>query len=150
MNRDSEALLARYLVTGGAGFIGSNLAAGLLARGAEVRIFDDFSTGKRANVEALGGAAEVWEGDLRDGDAVRRAAQGVDGIFHEGALPSVQRSIEDPVSANAVNVGGTLHVILAARDAKVRRVVALSPRPTMARLCAITPEKTLFCSRIST
>jgi UDP-glucose 4-epimerase len=118
--------LARYLVTGGAGFIGSNLGAGLLARGAAVRIFDDFSTGKRANVDGLAGAVEVAEGDLRDLADVRAAARGADGIFHLGALPSVQRSIEDPVAANAVNIGGTLHVILAAREAGVRRVVFAS------------------------
>jgi UDP-glucose 4-epimerase len=118
--------MPRYLVTGGAGFIGSNLVARLLREGAAVRALDDFSTGKRANLDGLSGDLEVIGGDLRDAALVRRAALGVEAIFHLGALPSVARSVEDPVGSNAVNVGGTLHTILAARAAGVRRVVYAS------------------------
>jgi len=118
--------VARYLVTGGAGFIGSNLVEALLARGASVRVLDDFSTGKRENLASLEGDLEVVEGDVRDYRAVRRAVEGVEAIFHEAALPSVARSIDDPVGSNDVNVRGTLQVILAARAAGVRRVVYAS------------------------
>ncbi len=118
--------MAKVLVTGGAGFIGSNLAARLLREGAQVRVLDDFSTGRRENLEGLGGDLDVIEGDLRDFETVRRAAEGCAAIFHLGALPSVARSVEDPVTSNAVNVGGTLHVLLAAREARARRVVYAS------------------------
>lgn len=111
-----------YLVTGGAGFIGSHLAAALRARGDAVRIFDNFSTGRRANLAAAPGA-EVVEGDLRDFSSIRRACEGVDVVFHEAALPSVARSVEDPVTTDDVNIRGTLHVLVAAREAQVRRVV---------------------------
>jgi UDP-glucose 4-epimerase len=114
--------MTTYLVTGGAGFIGSHLAAALRARGARVRIFDNFATGKRENLAAAPGA-ELFEGDLRNLQDVRRACEGVDIIFHEAALPSVARSVEDPLTTDDVNVRGTLHLLLAARDAKVRRVV---------------------------
>jgi UDP-N-acetylglucosamine/UDP-N-acetyl-alpha-D-glucosaminouronate 4-epimerase len=115
----------RYLVTGGAGFIGSNIAEALVQRGDRVRILDDFSTGRRENVQALG-AVEVVEGDLRDAVTVRRAVEGVDGVFHEAALRSVPRSVDDPLSSNQVNVTGTLVLLLACRDAGVRRVVYAS------------------------
>jgi UDP-glucose 4-epimerase len=115
-----------YLVTGGAGFIGSHLVRGLLERGAAVRVLDNFATGRRVNLADLGGALELCEGDIRDLNCVRGAARGVEAIFHEAALPSVARSIADPLSSNAVNVGGTTNVILAARDEGVRRVVYAS------------------------
>jgi UDP-glucose 4-epimerase len=115
-----------YLVTGGAGFIGSHLVESLLARGAAVRVLDNFATGRRENLAGLTGALDILEGDLRDLDAVRRAAAGTAAIFHLGALPSVARSVEDPITSNAVNVGGTTNVILAARDAGVRRIVYAS------------------------
>ena len=116
----------RYLVTGGAGFIGSHLVRGLLARGGSVRVLDDFSTGSRANLADLEPDVEVLEGDLRSREHVSSAARGVDVVFHLGALPSVGRSVEDPVTTNAVNVDGTLNVLLAARDRDVRRVVLAS------------------------
>jgi nucleoside-diphosphate-sugar epimerase len=116
-----------YLVTGGAGFIGSNLAEALLRRGERVRVFDNFLTGRRENLagfaEAHGAAFELVEGDLRDLDAVRRAVDGVDYVLHQGALPSVPRSVADPLLSNAINVDGTLNVLVAARDAGVRRLV---------------------------
>jgi nucleoside-diphosphate-sugar epimerase len=114
----------KALVTGGAGFIGSNLALALVARGHDVRLLDNFSTGHRANLEPLD--AEVVEGDLRSYERVAAAVGGVEVVFHQGALPSVPRSIQDPLTSTAVNVEGTLNVILAARDAGVRRVVFAS------------------------
>lgn len=112
--------MAHYLVTGGAGFIGSNLADALLAAGHTVRILDNFSTGKRENVPA---GAELIEADFRNIEAIRPAFEGIDGVFHVGALPRVQLSIEKPNETNEVNVTGTLNVLIAARDAKVKRVV---------------------------
>ncbi len=112
-----------YLVTGGAGFIGSNLADEIIRRGGRVRIFDDFSTGFRENVSE---GVEVFEGDLCDYDAVRAAMEGVSYVSHQAALRSVERSVDDPLSSNAVNVGGTMHVLTAARDAGVKRVVYAS------------------------
>jgi nucleoside-diphosphate-sugar epimerase len=114
----------KALVTGGAGFIGSNLARALLARGDEVRVLDNYSTGHRSNLEQLD--AEVVEGDLRSYERVAAAVHGVEVVFHQGALPSVPRSIQDPLTSTAVNVEGTLNVLLAARDAGVRRVVFAS------------------------
>jgi UDP-glucose 4-epimerase len=114
-----------YLVTGGAGFIGSHIAARLLRDGHDVRILDNFSTGNRTNLEVLGGA-DVIEGDVRDAATVRRAAVGTAAIFHQAAEPSVPRSIADPAGTYDVNVTGTLHVLLAARDAGCPRVVFAS------------------------
>jgi UDP-glucose 4-epimerase len=118
--------MAHVLVTGGAGFIGSHLVEALLRRGDQVRVFDNFSTGRHENVKHLHDDVELIEGDLRDVDAVRRAVAGVEVVFHQAALASVQRSVDDPMTTNAVNVTGTLHVLMAARDAGVRRVVFAS------------------------
>lgn len=114
------------LVTGGAGFMGSNLVKALSRMGHKVRVLDNFSTGKRENLGADIGKVELVEGDLRSASVVEEAARGVDVIFHLGALPSVPRSIKDPVTTNEVNVGGTLNVLLAARAQEVRRVVYAS------------------------
>jgi len=114
-----------YLVTGGAGFIGSNIAEALLGRGDRVRVFDNFSTGRRENLATLAGV-ELVEGDLRDPATVRRAVEGVDGVFHQAALRSVPRSVDDPLSSNEVNVTGTLVLLQACREAKVRRLVYAS------------------------
>jgi UDP-glucose 4-epimerase len=115
----------RYLVTGGAGFIGSNVAEALMRRGDRVRILDDFSTGRRENLASLSGV-EIVEGDLRDAATVRRAVEGVEGVFHQAALRSVPRSVDDPLSSNEVNVTGTLVLLLASREARVRRLVYAS------------------------
>jgi UDP-glucose 4-epimerase len=116
----------RVLVTGGAGFIGSNLVRRLLERGDEVRVLDDLSTGRAANLAELETDVEILEGDLRRADRVEAATAGADLVFHQAALPSVQRSIEDPVATGEVNVLGTLNVLAAARDLNVRRVVVAS------------------------
>jgi UDP-glucose 4-epimerase len=113
-------------VTGGAGFIGSNLCRALLERGIRVRVLDDFSTGRRRNLEGVEEDVEIVEGDLRDLRAVSSAVAGTSVVFHEAAIPSVARSIADPVASNEVNVTGTLNVLLAARDAGVERVVFAS------------------------
>jgi len=115
-----------YLVTGGAGFIGSNIAEELIRRGEKVRILDNFSTGQRHNIEPFFDSVELIEGDVRSYHIVREAAEGMDFILHEAALPSVPRSIRDPITSNEVNVTGTLNILHAARDAKVRRVVFAS------------------------
>jgi UDP-glucose 4-epimerase len=114
------------LVTGGAGFIGSNLVEALLARGDTVRVLDNFSTGSRANLAPWAGEVEVVEGDLRSYERVHAAVRGAEIVFHQGALPSVPRSVQDPLTTTAVNVEGTLNVLLAARDAGARRVIAAS------------------------
>src|SRR6201997_5055130 len=113
--------MTRVLVTGGGGFIGSNLVRGLLERGDEVRVLDNFSTGSRENLAGLD--VEVVEGELRSYERVHNAIRGCEVVFHLGALGSVPRSVQDPLTSNAVNVEGTLNVLLAARDEDVRRVV---------------------------
>ena len=116
-----------YLVTGGAGFIGSNLAEALVERGETVRVLDNFSAGKRENLRFPGSEkVEVIEGDIRDFDTCRAALKGVDVVFHEAALGSVPRSIEDPLTTNEVNATGTLNMLVASREARVRRLVFAS------------------------
>ena len=113
--------MTKVLVTGGAGFIGSNLVRALLERGDDVRVLDNFSTGNRANLAGLD--VDVVEGELRSYERVHNAVRGVELVFHLGALGSVPRSVQDPLTSTAVNVEGTLNVLLAARDEGVRRVV---------------------------
>jgi UDP-glucose 4-epimerase len=113
--------MTRALVTGGAGFIGSNLVRALLESGDEVRVLDNFSTGDRSNLTGLD--VEVVEGELRSYERVHNAVRGVEVVYHLGALGSVPRSVQDPLTSSAVNVEGTLNVLLAARDEGVRRVV---------------------------
>ena len=116
----------RVLVTGGGGFIGSNLARRLLEQGDAVRVLDNFSTGNRRNLADVVEELEVVEGELRSYERVHNAMRGVEVVFHQGALPSVPRSVQDPLTTGAVNVEGTLNVLLAARDEGVRRVVIAS------------------------
>ncbi len=113
----------RALVTGGAGFIGSHLVDGLLAAGWDVRVLDDFSSGREANLAGARGRIELLRGDLADSETAARAVAGVEVVFHEGAIPSVPRSVEQPVETNRANVTGTLTVLEAARQAGVRRLV---------------------------
>jgi nucleoside-diphosphate-sugar epimerase len=114
------------LVTGGAGFIGSNLVRALLERGDRVRILDNFSTGNRGNLAGLTDDVELVEGELRSYERVHAAVRGSEIVFHQGALPSVPRSVQDPLTTSAVNVEGTLNVLLAARDEGIKRVVFAS------------------------
>ncbi len=141
----------RYLVTGGAGFIGSHLVEALLRDGSRVRVLDDFSTGRRDNLEAAARAAgsaahlELIEGDIRDRAIARRSMKDVTHVFHQAALPSVQRSIEDPVSSHAVNATATLGLLEEARRAGVRRFVyaasssAYGDTPTLPKIESMTP-----------
>jgi nucleoside-diphosphate-sugar epimerase len=117
---------AKYLVTGGAGFIGSHIAEALLHRGESVRIFDNLFTGSQTNLTALPGRVEFLEGDLRNLEALKAAMTGIEVVFHQAALASVPRSIAHPVESLETNINGTQHVLLAARDAGVRRVVYAS------------------------
>ena len=121
--------MTKYFVTGGAGFIGSHLVERLVADGQDVTVFDDFSTGRMENIAHLEGRGlTVIEGDVRNAKAVAKAMKGVHFVFHHAALPSVARSVEEPLETHATNVGGTLNVLEAARDAKrtVKRVVYAS------------------------
>jgi len=118
----------KYLVTGGAGFIGSNIVKELLKRSEQVRVLDNFATGKRENLFEFRGNQnfELIEGDLRSFHIVRNAVKGIDYILHQGALPSVPRSINDPITTNDVNILGTLNILEAAKEFGVKRVVYAS------------------------
>ena len=135
----------RCLVTGGAGFIGSHIAAALLARGDRVRIADNLSTGYPHNL-AVNPAAEFLEGDLADPAFASQAAAGMDLVFHQAAIPSVPRSVKDPVASNRANIDGTLNVLMAAREAGVTRVVyagsssAYGDTPTLPKHEAMPPN----------
>jgi nucleoside-diphosphate-sugar epimerase len=113
----------KFLITGGAGFIGSNLADGLLARGAKVRIVDNFVTGHRENLEEIKGDFEFIEGDLRDAEIIKKAIADVEIIFHQAALPSVPRSVANPQETHDACVNATFNLLTAAKDAGVRRVI---------------------------
>ena len=112
-----------YIVTGGAGFIGSHIAERLLKDGHRVRIIDNFCTGKRENLAHLTGDLEVHETSITDGEALKPIFAGVDYVFHQAALASVPRSVDDPLTSHEFNVTGTLNVLIAARDAGVKRVI---------------------------
>jgi nucleoside-diphosphate-sugar epimerase len=118
--------MALYLVTGGAGFIGSNIVSELIRRDEDVRVLDNFSTGKLENLEAHLSRIELMHGDIRDLNTVRKAVAGVDYILHQAALPSVPRSVADPLASHEVNATGTLNILIAAKDAQVKRVVYAS------------------------
>jgi UDP-glucose 4-epimerase len=115
--------MALYLITGIGGFIGSSLAHELLRRGEQVRGVDNFSTGKRQNLAPILGQIDFREADILDLDAMKLACAGADYVFHEAAIPSVPKSVLDPLASNRANVDGTVNVLVAARDAKVKRVV---------------------------
>lgn len=135
-----------YLVTGGAGFIGSHLVERLVAMGASVRVLDDFSTGKRTNLDRFLSKIELLEGDIRLARVCAAACQGVDVVLHEAALPSVPKSLSDPATTHEVNVNGTLNMLIAARDAGVRRFIyaasssAYGETPTLPKIETIPPE----------
>jgi len=141
--------VARVLVTGGAGFIGSHLTHALIAEGHEVRVVDDFSTGRLSNLYGVLDAIHLMEGSITDRAFVYDAADEVDFCFHEAALPSVQRSIEDPEASNAVNVDGTLNVFLACRDAGVKRVVFASSSSVYGATGNVALEESMPCAPLS-
>ena len=114
--------MAKYLVTGGAGFIGSHLSEELVRRGHAVRVADSLITGKRSNLDHVPGV-EFLEGDLADEPFARRVVEGIDYVLHQAAIPSVPRSVKDPITSNRANVDATVNVLVAARDAKVKRLV---------------------------
>lgn len=116
----------KALITGGAGFIGSHIASRLIGDGHEVRVLDNFSTGARSNLIAHEGDFDLIEGDMQSYERAHNAVQGCEVVFHQAALPSVPRSIQDPLTSNAANVIGTLNILLASRDSGVRRVVFAS------------------------
>jgi len=134
------------LVTGGAGFIGSNLVRTLANRGDRVRVLDNFSTGKRENLHDMADRVEMVEGDIRSYHIVREAVEGMDVILHQAALPSVPRSIRDPITTNEVGTSGTLNVLQAARDCAISRVVfagsssVYGDTPTLPKHEGMTPS----------
>src|SRR5216684_9326969 len=138
--------MAKYLVTGAAGFIGSSLVRALLERGDEVRGIDNFATGKRENLTEMLGRMDFREADILDLDAMHKACAGVDYVLHQAAIPSVPKSVLDPLSSNRANVDGTVNVLVAARDAKVKRVVyaasssAYGDTPTLPKHEHMTPD----------
>lgn len=138
--------MARYLITGAAGFIGSSLARTLLERGEEVRGIDNFATGKRENIAAIQNRMDFREADILDREAVADACKGVDYVLHQAAIPSVPKSVADPYGCNRACVDGTVNVLIAARDAKVKRVVyaasssAYGETPTLPKREDMAPE----------
>ncbi|MGD8539134.1 MAG: SDR family oxidoreductase [Candidatus Aminicenantes bacterium] len=116
----------RYLVTGGAGFIGSHIAEHLAAKGFFVRVVDNFLTGKEENIAAFLDGIELVRGDIRDLELCREALKDIDYVLHQAALPSVPRSVENPLLTNAINIEGTLNILLASKDASVKKVVFAS------------------------
>ena len=138
--------MAHYLVTGGCGFVGSHLVEALVQKGDRVRVFDNCSTGKVENIAHLRNQIEFIDGDLRELDAVQQAVANVDYVFHQGARPSVARSVADPILSNNININGTLNILVAARDAGVKRVVyaasssAYGNIPTLPRSETLSPQ----------
>src|SRR5271154_5933508 len=138
--------VAKYLVTGAAGFVGSSLVRALLARGEEVRGVDNFATGRHENVSDLVHGMDFREVDLLDLDAMHKACAGVDYVLHQAAIPSVPKSVLDPLGSNHANVDGTVNLLVAARDAKVKRVVyaasssAYGDTPTLPKHERMAPD----------
>jgi UDP-glucose 4-epimerase len=146
VNPLSLKLMAKFLVTGAAGFIGSSLVRALLKNGAQVRGIDNFATGRRENLAEVAGKIDFREGDILDLDAMHAACDGVDYVLHQAAIPSVPKSVLDPLGSNRTNVDGTVNVLVAARDAKVKRVVyaasssAYGDTPTLPKYEAMNPS----------
>ena len=138
--------MALYLITGIAGFIGSSLARALLSRGQQVRGVDNFSTGRKENLTEIRDRIDFHETDITDLDAVHKACAGVDFVLHQAAIPSVPKSVLDPLGSNRANVDGTVNLLVAARDAKVKRVVyaasssAYGDTPTLPKQEAMKPD----------
>src|ERR1700758_3642997 len=138
--------MALHLITGIAGFIGSSIARALLERGEQVRGIDNLATGKRENIEEIADQIDFREADLLDLDAMKEACHGVECVFHQAAIPSVPKSVRDPLGSNQANVDGTVNILIAARDAKARRVVyaasssAYGDTPTLPKHEEIKPS----------
>jgi UDP-glucose 4-epimerase len=138
--------MALYLITGISGFIGSSLARALLSRGEQVRGVDNFATGRRENIADILSRIDFREADILDLDAMKRACAGVDYVLHQAAIPSVPKSVLDPLGSNRANADGTVSVLVAARDAKVKRVVyaasssAYGDTPTLPKHEGMTPN----------
>src|SRR5580704_6359517 len=138
--------MAIYLITGIGGFIGSSLARELLQRGEQVRGVDNFATGKPENLAQILGQIDFREADILDLDAMQSACNGVDYVLHQAAIPSVPKSVLDPIASNRANVDGTVNVLVAARDAKVKRVIfaasssVYGDTPTLPKHEAMTPD----------
>jgi nucleoside-diphosphate-sugar epimerase len=141
--------VAKCLVTGGAGFIGSHLIDELLARGHDVRTIDNFSTGDRRNLLHISQDVEIVEGDLRSFERAADAVEGCELVFHLAALPSVPRSVQDPLTSSAVNVTGTLNVLLAARNANVERVIYASSSSIYGSIPEEVKREDLFIAPLS-
>lgn len=138
-----------FLVTGGAGFIGSHLVEALLGRGAGVRVVDNFCTGNRANLAPFKDRIELVQGDLSDREVCRRAVSGVRVVFHEAAIPSVPKSIADPVASHRSNVDGTFNLLLAARDAGVKRFVYAASSSAYGEMAVVPKVETMASSPLS-
>jgi nucleoside-diphosphate-sugar epimerase len=140
--------MASYLVTGGAGFIGSHIAHELLRRGERVRVADSFITGKRENLAQLAGV-ELVEGDLADLAVAQRAVAGMDYVLHQAAIPSVPRSVQDPITSNRANIDASVNVLVAARDAGVRRVVYAGSSSVYGNAAALPKVETMGTAPLS-
>ncbi len=140
------SISTKVLVTGGAGFIGSNLAEELVSQGAKVTVIDDFSTGSRENLEEIGGSFDFIEGDINDSDLVDKAMAGAEIVFHEAAIPSVPRSVDDPVLTHRVCVDGTFNLLVKARQHGVRRFIyaasssAYGDQPVLPKVETMQPD----------
>ena len=140
------AITSKVLVTGGAGFIGSNLADELIRQGARVNIIDDFTTGFRENLDEIKGDFDFIEGDINDNSAVAKAIEGVEIVFHQAALPSVPRSVEDPAETHRVCVNGTVNMLIKSRDAGVKRFIyaasssAYGDQPVLPKVETMKPD----------
>jgi len=141
--------MAHYLVTGGGGFIGSNLVQALVERGQQVRVLDNFSTGRRRNLAGFESKVELIEGDIRDCSIVARAVEGVDYVLHQAALGSVPRSVQDPITSNDVNVNGTLNLLWAAGQARVKRFVTASSSSIYGNTPQLPKEESMTPNPIS-
>ena len=137
--------MSRYLVTGGAGFIGSNIVEELVARGRDTRVIDNLSTGTKENLAPFMEKIDFQKGDIRDKDDMEKALEGVDFVIHQAALRSVAKSVERPVETNDVNVNGTLNLLMLAKEAGIKRVVYASSSSVYDRRRRQTVPGFYFC-----
>src|ERR1700733_2909226 len=141
--------MALYLITGISGFIGSSLARAVLARGEQVRGVDNFSTGNRENISEILARIDFREADILDLDAMHKACAGVDFVLHQAAIPSVPKSVLDPLGSNRANIDGTVNVLVAARDAKVKRLVYAASSSAYGDTPTLPKHETMAAAPIS-